>query len=308
MRYKILLLALLGGLFAFSPAAKKIEFQFKLRPGKVYKQETRLISNSAQTVQGSEMNSKNVVSSVTYMEMKEEGDTSSVYTVWYDEVSMEIEGMGMNQSFSSDTASLSAVDPMSAILAGLVDEKFDATINTKGKVTYVENLEEIIESAVGTAGGAQADMIKEQISSSFGDGGFAKNIEMSTRIVPEKPIKIGDTWKVQQFTSTGLPLILTNTFTLKEVSNGIATIDVKGDLKIDPANARTTIQGMNATYFMDGTRDGQIKVEVETGWMESGTLTDNITGSISIEANPQIPEGMTIPMEMINETTISSAD
>jgi hypothetical protein len=308
MKYRILTLALLGGLFAFSPAAKKIEFKFKLAPNKTYKQETKLISNTTQTVQGSEMNSKNGVSSVTYMEVKEEGDTASVYSVWYDELSMDIEGMGMNQSFSSDTSSLAMVDPMSSILAGLVEKKFDATINTKGKVTYVENLEEIIESAVGTAGGAQADMIKEQISSSFGDGGFAKNIEMSTRVVPEDPIKVGDSWEVQQYTSTGLPLILTNNFTLKEVNNGVATIGVKGSLKVDPANAKTTIQGMNATYFMDGTRKGEIMVEVETGWMQSGTLTDNIVGSISLEANPQMPNGMTIPMEMNNETTITSAE
>ena len=306
MKYKILTLSLIGGLFAFSPIAKKVEFKFQLNPGKTYKQETKMISNTTQTVQGSEMQSKNVVSSITYMEMKDEGDTSNVYSVWYDELSMDIEGGGMNQNFSSDTSSLAMVDPMSSILAGLVEQKFDATINTSGKVTYVENLEEIIEAAVGTAGGAQADMVREQISSSFGDGGFAKNIEMSTRLIPENPVKKGDSWEIEQYTSTGLPLILTSTYTLKEVSDGIATIGVSGKLKIDPANAKTSIQGMNATYFMDGTREGEVKVEVETGWMQSGTFTDNIVGSISLEASPQMPNGMTIPMEMNNETTITS--
>lgn len=308
MKYKILFGALVGGLLAFSPAAKKIDFQFKLSPDKTYKQEIRMVSNTTQTVQGSEMKSKNIVNSVTYMKLKEGGDTSGVYSVWYDELSMDIEGGQMNQSFSSDTSSLAMVDPVSSILAGLVNEKFDATINTQGKVTYVENLEEIIESAVGTAGGPQADMIREQISSSFGDGGFAKNIEMSTRIIPEKPVKIGDSWEIQQYTSTGLPLILTNTFTLKEINNGLATISVKGDMKIDPANAKTTLQGMNATYFMEGTREGELQVEVETGWMKSGNLNDNIYGSISIEPGPQMPEGMTIPMEMNNETTVTSSE
>ena len=308
MKYKIFIVALVGGLFAFSPAAKKLEFQFKLNPNKVYKQETKLVSNTTQTVQGNEMQSKNVVTSTTYMEVKDEGDTSSIYSVWYDELSMQIEGMGMNQSFSSDTSSLSSVDPMSSILAGLIEKKFDATINTKGKVTYVEKLEEIIESAVGTAGGAQAEMIREQISSSFGDGGFAKNIEMSTRIVPDKAIKVGDSWEVEQFTSTGMPLILTSTYTLKSVNDGIATIGVDGSLKVDPKNAKTTLQGMNATYYMDGTRTGEIEIEVSTGWMQKGSLTDNIVGSISIEANAQVPNGMTIPMEMNNETTISSTE
>jgi len=308
MKYKLLILGLVGGLFAFSPIAKKIEFKFKLNPGKTYKQETTMISNTTQTLQGTEMQSKNVVSSTTYMEMKDEGDTSSVYSVWYDEITMDIEGGGMNQTFSSDTSSLAMVDPMSSILAGLIERKFDATINTKGKVTYVENLEEIIDVAVGSEGGAQADMVKEQISSSYGDGGFAKNMEMSTRIMPDKPVKPGDSWEIEQYTSTGLPLILTSTYTLKNVSDGIATIGVSGKLKIDPENAKTTIQGMNATYFMDGTREGEVKMEIESGWMESGTLTDNIVGSISLEASPQMPNGMTIPMEMINETTISNAD
>ena len=306
MKYRILILALVGGLLAFAPAAKKFEFQFKLEPGKTYRQTTSMISNSTQTVQGQEMKSKNSVSATTYMELKEEGDTANVYSVWYDGVSMTIESMGMNQNFSSDTTSLAKVDLMSSILAGLVDKKFDATINRRGEVSYVENLEEIVESAVGTAGGAQAQMIKEQISSSFGDNGFAKNMEMTTNIIPSTPIKEGGTWNIEQYTATGLPLILTNTYTLKSVSDGIATIGVSGKMKIDPKGAKTNIQGMDATYFMEGDRTGEIMVEMSTGWMQSGSFTDNIVGSISIASSAQMPDGMTIPMEMVNKTTIST--
>lgn len=306
MNYKFLLSIGIVGLTTFTSAPSKHEFTFKLEKGKIYQQTTNVESETIQTVQGTQMSTKNSVSANTYMELKDEGDTTNIYDVWYGGISMKIEGMGMNQSFSSDTTELESVDAVSRILSSLIDQKFQATINLSGRVNYVDNLENIIENAVGNES-SQTDMMKDQIMASFGDGGFAKNIEMSTNIVPDKPVKIGDTWQVQQYTNTGLPLIIVNNYTLKSVNDGIATISIDGSLSVDPKNAKTSIQGLDAVYFMDGSRTGELNLEIETGWLVDADFKDDIVGSISISPSAQVPNGMTVPLEMKNNTTITTA-
>jgi hypothetical protein len=49
-----------------------------------------------------------------------------------------------------------------------------------------------------------------------------------------------------------------------------------------------------------------LNVDVATGWVTSGTLKDDIIGSITIAPSAQVPDGMTIPIEMTNTITISN--
>src|SRR5690606_4484653 len=124
-------------------------------------------------------------------------------------------------------------DAMSQIFASLTQKKFDADIDLKGSIKEVRGLEEIITDATSPLG-EQSSMISEQISAGFGDSGLAKNLEMFTAIMPANAVKVGSTWTNEQFTASGLPLILKNTFTLKSISGGMATIDVKSDIFVDP--------------------------------------------------------------------------
>jgi hypothetical protein len=158
---------------------------------------------------------------------------------------------------------------------------------------------------------ATADMpggpaMAAQIAGSFGDDGLAKNLELTTDIFPEKGVKVGDSWTKEQFTSTGLPIISTTTYTLESVDRGTAIVNVKAKLATDPNNASTQMQGMEATQYYEGERTGTLNVDVATGWVTSGTLKDDIVGSITLAPNAEIPDGMTVPIEMINNITISN--
>src|SRR5690606_18468175 len=174
-----------------------------------------------------------------------------------------------------------------------------------GKIIEVKGLEEIITEATSSLGD-QAGMIGEQMSAGFGDSGLAKNMEMLTAIMPGEPVKMGSTWTNTQFTASGLPLIVHNTFTLKSVDNGIAVIDLTANITVDPDEGSSELQGMKATYFMEGSRSGTIQMDVKSGFVNSAEIIDKIIGSISIEANAQMPEGMMIPIEMNSNTTVSS--
>ncbi len=291
---------------AFAPMAKKVDLKFNLENGKTYTQNTVMTTVTKQTIAGNEQVINQNAGTITKMELKESGKDANTYTMWYENISMGInQGGGMTQNFNSDTTQLEAVDPMSELFSMLTGRKFEADIDFSGKIVEVNGLEEIISGATASMG-EQAGMIGEQISAGFGDSGLAKNMEMLTAIMPATPVKVGSTWTNKQFTSSGLPLVLNNTFTLKSVADGKAVIDVKANITVDPNQSSTELQGMKATYFMEGSRSGTLEMEVSSGFVSSADINDEIIGSISIESNPQMPDGMTIPIEMNSNTSVSS--
>lgn len=300
-----LLLGLSTLALAFAPMAKKVDLQFKLEKGKTYTQTTEMHTVTKQSIQGMEQIIQQTANAETKMELKNEGTGSNTYTLWYENISMSIDQGGMKMEYSSDTTALDNVDAMSQIFASMTKKKFDADIDLKGKIQEVTGLEEIITDATAPMG-EQASQVNEQISSGFGDAGLAKNMEMFTAIMPEGTVKVGATWTNEQFTASGLPLILRNTYTLKSIADGMATIEVSAEISVDPANSSTEIQGMKASYFLEGDRSGTIQMEVKTGFVTSANIDDEIVGSINLESSPQIPEGMTIPIEMNSNTKLSS--
>lgn len=284
--------------------AQKVDMKLNLEKGKKYTQKTEVVNATKQTMMGQVMEINTTASSITHMELTEDMGKTDMYKIWYGDVGMSMTGMGQTQTFTSDTSNLDTVDPMSKVLAGLTGKKFDAKITEKGMVEEVMGLEEMVKNATAAMpGGPQ---MAEQISGSFGDDGLAKNLELTTDIFPEKSVKVGDSWTKEQFTSTGLPIISKTTYTLKSVENGIAILDVVAQLETDPANASTQVQGMEATQYYEGERTGILDVEVATGWVTSGALQDDIVGSITIAPGAQVPDGMTIPIEMSNTITISN--
>jgi len=284
--------------------AQKVDMKLDLEKGKEYIQKTQVENVLKRTMQGQVMESNQTQSSAIIVEMLEDNGKTDTYKIEYGVIDMSSSMMGQSQSFTSDTTSLETVDPMSAMLAGMTGKEFKAKITEKGRVEEVMDLGELVKVATANLPGGPATA--EIMSESLGDNGFTKNIELTTDIFPDKPVKVGDSWTKEQFTSTGLPIVANTTYTLKSVDNGTAVVDVTAKLETDPGNASTQIQGMDATQYFDGERTGTLNVEVASGWVTSGTLQDDIVGSITIAPGAQVPDGMTIPIEMSNTITISN--
>jgi hypothetical protein len=250
------------------------------------------------------------------MEIKTSGDSKlnlslsqdngdiDTYDAWYSEIGVSSSAMGQSQTFSSDTASLEVVDETSKVFAMLADKKFKALISEKGLVQEVNGLDEMVDKATEGLPGGEA--ILEMVKNSIGIDGFTKNLEMTTDIFPEGKVKVGDSWSKEQFVSVGLPIISKSTYTLKSINDGVAIIDVSATFSTDPNNATTNLQGLEATQFFEGTRSGSLMVDAATGWINSGELKDNIAGSMTIAPGPQVPDGMTVPIEVTNTVKLSN--
>lgn len=288
---------------AFAPA-KKADLTFKLNKGKTYVHTSEIVSKIKQTAMGQVQEQDATITATTYFEFAEEGTSTDTYTMWYDNIGMDITVMGQKQKYNSDTASLEVIDPMSTLFAGLTKSKFTAKISRKGMVEEVMGLEEHISDITGRDT-ENPNQMSEVLSGSFGDNGLARNIEISTNIFPENTVKQGDNWTIEQPSNSGLPVILKNKYTLVSLSETHAEIEVTGLFTVDPDNERMEQMGMEMLYFLEGDRKGNLTVEIATGWVTSATFTDNIAGSLTISPNDQLPEGMTMPLEALFTTKIT---
>ncbi|MCH2214814.1 MAG: DUF6263 family protein [Flavobacteriales bacterium] len=293
-----------GLVFPTLLSAQKVEMTLNLENGKTYVQKSILESTVSQTMMGQNIEVKTSSdSSINIKKIKEAGEIDT-YEASYGDITLTSSQMGQTQIMSSDTASLESVDGLSRAFAMLANKNFEVTMSGKGVVQEVNGLEEMVAEAMKNvpSGPGMAQMIE----SSVGINGFTKNLEMTTDIYPDKKVKVGDSWSKEQFVSVGLPIVSTATYTLKSISDGVATIDVKGTFATDPNNSTTELQGMEATQYFEGTRSGTMTIEVSTGWVTSGDLEDDIVGSMTFAPNTQIPDGMTIPIEVKNNIKISN--
>ncbi len=287
---------------AWAPVSK-VEMQFKLAKGKVYEQTVISQSIVKQEAMGQTLEFNSTSKSITAFELLEYQTDAGVYNVWYKKMEMELSGMGQSQKYSSDTTALENIDKMSSLLNGIIDKKFKATITKKGNLGEITGLEELIGSAAGKMG--ESPDITGQIIQSYGNEGLKSSLQGFLEIFPEKAVKKGDSWTISNVLNSGMPVISKTTYTLLSISDTQAELGVEGTLEVDPAKAKSTLNGMDATYFIEGTRKGSISVEVGTGWVTSGNISDEIGGSISLITDPNSTESMVVPMTIMSTTTMS---
>jgi hypothetical protein len=283
---------------------QKVDIKLNLENGKTYTQTTELSSSIKQSMMGQQMEIQSSGDSQLNLELAEDNGAVDTYDAWYSKISVSSSAMGQSQSFSSDTSSLANVDETSRVFAMMTDKKFTAKITEKGMVEEVNGLDEMVQEAASKMQGGPGMM--ETVKNSIGIDGFTKNLEMTTDIFPEGKVKVGDSWTKEQFLSVGLPIISNTTYTFQSLENGVATIGVEAQFTTDPNNATTNIQGLDATQFYEGSRSGSLMVEASSGWVTSGELKDDIVGSITVAPNAQMPDGMTIPLEVANTIKISN--
>jgi hypothetical protein len=297
---KIVTIAALAFAFAMPP---KVTLEFKLNKGQVYSHVITAESTIKQTVMGQEMLMNTASRSTMSYSLKDGDGTPRRYEVWYQNIENSMGMMGMDQRFSSDTASLPMVDPMSSLMAQLVDKRFDVAIAPSGDVVSISGINEVLEAYKQSQGGLSDDVL-QQVTGTFGESGMRSNLNGTVSIFPGRAVKTGESWVKESNGNSEMPTIVKTTYTLKSILGDNAELTVAGTITTDPANAQAKINGMDAVYFLEGKRSGTLTVEVATGWIRQGTLEDEISGSITISPDPAAPTSIIVPVEVKTTTRI----
>ena len=185
--------------------------------------------------------------------------------------------------------------------------KVDAAGKAKGIEGYSELMDAMCKKMTEfnpEAGSAMEQMLKESYSQE-------KIMDMTNGMYanfPDGKVKVGDKWNtVTSMGGSQFPIDLDVTCVLKDCSKTVATIGMvskmdtgTGDGKVIEAN------GMKMNMVFSGTMDGFSKVDRKTGWLLESQTNQAFSGSMKLAPNPQMPDGMTIPMSIKGKVTLKS--
>ena len=238
-----------------------VALQFKLKPGSKFSYDVQ----SVQAIQAAGHNIKQDVTMVNTFAVQSATDSTKKLDVSYDRVAMKTDAMGQQLTYDSrDPATKSS--PL-ALMGNLVGKHFVVGVTDAGRVTSVEGVDQLVNSMVDPAN-PNAVAMRAQMSQTLNDKSLKSMMEQSFNIYPTRPVHPGDTWTKATSIAMGPTTMTANTtYKLASVSNGVAHLDVNG--KIDGQGALS----------LSGTQTGTMDVDVASGLLTSGQLTQNLAGS-----------------------------
>ena len=285
--------------------AQKSDLTFNLKKGKEYGQVMSSKATVIQEFNGQTMNLVMNISGGMVFKVVSVGDSEYDMKVWYESLTMKMDMPQGKMEFSSENGDEG--DLLSTILSKMVGTQFDMKMSKGGKVLNV-NMAPMMDAAFANFPDLPEDkveQIKAQLSQAYGDEAFRGNIEMVTGVFPDYPVNKGDKWTLTTNLEGGLSALMTTDYEFSEVTDDYALI--KGVSVIETADKDAYIEtnGMSLRYDLTGSMLSEIKVDKETGWIIESDIHQEMKGDAYIKPNPNHPDGMKIPITMVNEMVIT---
>lgn len=304
---KIFSLILVSIILTYSCQAQKTILRLNLEKGKEYKQLTDSKATIIQDINGQKMNMEMTLKgSMSYL-VKEVNEKDYEMEVKYESLSMSMQLPQGTMEFSSEKKD--EQDIFSMILAEMKNNPFHIKMTRSGKITEVKNIELLFESAFSKFSQIpenQMAQIKSQLMKAYGEEAFKGNIEMVTAIYPDNSVAIGESWVIKTKLESGMSADMTTNY--KYAENNSDYYLIVGESKIVTADKDAFIEsnGMPMKYDLKGDMSSEIKVDKISGWIIEAKIKQDIQGDVYIKENPQMPDGMKIPMIMKNDMTFTN--
>jgi len=296
-------------LFVFASAqlgfAQKHTLQLNLKTGDTFSQSYNADVAIVQSFNGQEMSIKMNISGTSSFKVL--GYASSTYDmeVVYNRMKMSMAMPNMNMEYDSEKTDEN--DIMSKVLGGIVNKPFALKMTKTGKIAEVSGVENLFSGAFDNIelDEMQKKQILDQVMQSYGDKAFKGNLEMGTAIFPEGKVSKGDSWTINTRLESQMTADIVTVYTLTEVGSDYYLIAGKSEVKQIPSENTTNLNGMEMQYDISGTMTSTLKIDKATGWINDGDIRQELDIQLKIADNPQVPGGMTIPMQMDTQMKIT---
>jgi hypothetical protein len=144
-----------------------------------------------------------------------------------------------------------------------------------------------------------------QLMHSFGEKAFKGNLEMYMAIFPDSFVKKGDKWVIKTQLESGMAAKMETVYELKKITRTYYQIVGNSTLETIDKDAYVETNGMPMKYDLVGTMTSDIKVDRKSRWIKSALVNSDEKGTASIKENPQLPDGLSMPMRIINKVIIT---
>ncbi len=263
------------------------ELKLNFKPGDKYLYSTE-VNQTINTMGMSGMQQK-VIMEMIYEVTASEAANKKL-SITYDHIQMKsTTPMG---AMEYDSRSTKKGDNMLSFMDSLIGKSFSITLAPDGSIIKVENLGEMMASLPGDVA------TKAELQKQFSDTAIRQMMQNSFDMYPGKVVKVGESWnKHTTMGVSGFNINMENTYTLKSITAGKATVGVVSEMKLPATDMNQG--GMHMKMEMTGKQDGTMEIDVATGQIISGKTHQVINGKINVG-------GQEMPMDIAGDILISS--
>jgi hypothetical protein len=290
----------------FYVKAQKSRPRLHLTSGQTYYLESNDTSTSLQSIGGRE-NKVNTIITLR-IAFNVTGITDTLYSLEarYQSLAMKIKLADTTLNMSSEMNS--KPDTPSVIMSRIVNNPFVVTITSGGKIQSIKNLDKLVTGACSDfplVDSAKKKKVTDQFVNAFGEGSVKGLLEMGIAVFPDRPIAKYDRWMLNSVISSPASAQVHASYQLVDLTPGFYFIKGEGTIGSEKQAKPVDLNGMPATYDLNGSLLNEIKIDPKTGWIIQIKLKQLIEENIEILDNPKIPGGMTVPMMFTTGMTIS---
>jgi uncharacterized alkaline shock family protein YloU len=278
----------------------KVQFRLRLQPGQSFRSETVTRQVITQSAGGQDIKVELAVGTTYKYDVQEVApDGRAALKVTVDGVSLKMDVLGMKVEYDSAKPP-AQIPPQAQGVAAMLGKSFTMEITAQGEVAGVEGVETMLEAALAQGGGAA---VREQVEQQFGSDAMVATMQGMLAPYPDQAVGVGDSWSRTLNVTTGFPMQMDSTYTLKGRAGGMATLAVESAIKTDPNAKPISVGTAKATVQIGGKRTGEMVVHETVGWTMSSKLAMDFKGNLKMIGDAQKSVPLTVTGEMTVKTT-----
>ena len=206
--------------------------------------------------------------SVTVDEIR---DRSKKFTVRYNRVQYHSEMNGQKVVYDSQQPPYPIPD---AALAyhGMVNNGFSFWVGPDNRITDVVDFHNFMQQCLANVPAAKAGLVSETLAKYSGQEGIANFVDDTIGLLPYDPnskdgstvVQLGGHWTKSRLFSDPVPMSINNKYTLQELNDTYAKVEVVGDISPSAAVTSSKITPVSI-QVTDGHSIGTCRIDRKTG-------------------------------------------
>jgi len=282
----------------------------KLNPeiNKSYRFKTISNQTLTQTMGNNDINTDIITNATISLKIVDKTKDFFVCELRYDTMYVNTKNISMNIEINSvktgNIKSNNINEVISAIINRYCNTPIFLKINNQGLVTEIINYEifkNIILKDIDSVNSSIQPQVKMQIINMISEKQIKNSVEQIFNYLPENQEINNNSWKKTSIIeSNGMKLNTENNYKIVKTENENIIINFESNIRSTSDNV-STIQGNKVQYDLKGISKGNIKVNVNNGFIIEQSSKTSIEGFIMIEYGGN---NMNIPTKIFGETKI----
>ncbi len=309
-----LLICLLTVLAVNVQAAQEIDLKLNLQKGDKYKSTMIQDQKISQSFNGMAMdvNQHQEMSMFSEVTQVDQNGNMTIKTT-YGDMKMKVTTPQMTMEFDTANPDPNLMNnPQTAAMASMYsamkNANIDIVVSPSGETLSVEGLDQMIDQMFENMDPNMAAGMKEMIKNFISEDQVQQMSNGMYATYPEKPIQIGDVWDtIINAGGDQFPISLDSTCVLKDIKDNTALIEITAKMDMGSDGGKVIEQnGMKMNLLLTGVMSGTQQVNADTGWLTESQMQQSFSGSMKMQPNAQMPQGMTIPMSIEGKVLMKS--